>query len=76
MTQQEEAAEVSKASDMFHCEEDIEEVEVLAVDPLADEELCADDRWVLEVITRLASTLNLAEKRCEWVLYMFYMLQL
>jgi hypothetical protein len=28
---------------MFHREEDIKQLEVLAVDPLADEELCADE---------------------------------
>jgi hypothetical protein len=43
MDEQEEAAGVSMARDIFHSEKEIQEVEVLEVDPLADDELCADD---------------------------------
>jgi hypothetical protein len=68
--EQEEAAEVAKASDVFHNEEDMEEVDVLAVDPLADEELCADAYEVFEVITSFSGTLNVAEQ-CKLALACF-----
>jgi hypothetical protein len=68
--EQEEAAEVAKASNMFHSEEDMEEVDVLAVDPLADKELCADAYEVFEVITSFSGTLNVAEQ-CKLALTCF-----
>jgi hypothetical protein len=41
--EQEEVVVVAKAHEMLRGEEDLEEAEVIAEDPLDDEELCADD---------------------------------